>query len=293
MNSSPSLNSGNETILFSENEAYDLLVDVQDEKTKLQQKKENSSVTKAKQNKQSNHIAKKPGKNNKIFWIVVGLVILVSNLGLGGFFFYSHKKEQQTINRNAKAVKQFIHNHEANRSSRANNNKEINSLKEILSDIKISYQVYPDAERLSLLQAKVEFLIFERKFKALINNKQIDKSNQLVKTIRKTLNKLKKRVSENSKNAKEIVKIADLLEIADIIIKFKYFQEQYPDANRTSRHQPSVYQLKELKREKSRFVAFRKQKNTLLSTQYPYFKALMIKTYKDFNLIYEWERVLN
>lgn len=279
----------NETILFTKNEAYDLLIDVQEEKTKFNEKLDETIVPRV---NQTRNATKQPVKSSKIIWIVVAAVIIV-NITIGGFFFYSHKKEQQTINRNYKTVKQFIYNNEANRSSRADINKEIETLKEILADLKVSYQIYPDADTLSLLEAKVRFLIFERHFKALINKNSIGKTAQLVKGMRKTLKKLQKRVSEDSKAYKGIAGIADLLDIADIIVKLKDFQGQYPDARRSSRYRPSSYQLQELKREKSRYVTLRKQKNTLLSTQYPYFKALVIKTYKDFNLIYEWEKVLN
>lgn len=280
--------SGSETILFTKNEAYDLLIDVQEEKTKFDGKLDETIAPRV---KQTATIVTPPAKSNKIVWIVV-LVVILTNIGIGGFFYFDHKKEQQTINRNAKAVKQFIHNNEADRSSRPDVNKELETLKEILADLKVSYQIYPDAEKLSLLEAKIRFLIFERKFKSLIKKNRIGKTAQLTKSMRKTLKKLQKRVADDSKAYKGISEIADLLDIADIIVKFKDFQAQYPDASRSSRYRPSSYQLQELKREKRQYVKLRKAKNTLLSTQYPYFKALVIKTYKDFNLIYEWERVL-
>lgn len=279
---------GNETILFTKNEAYDLLIDVQEEKTKFNEQEDATIAPRVKASAVKPPVAP---KSNKMIWVVV-LVVILTNIGIGGFFYYSHQKEQKTIHRNAKAVKQFIYNHEANRSSRADRQKELELLKEILADLKVSYQIYPDAEMLSLLEAKVRFMIFERKFKRLVESHKMGKTAQLVKSMRKTLKKLGKRVEEGSKAYKGIAEIADLLDIADIIVKFKDFQSQYPEARRNSRYRPSSYQLQELKREKSKYVKLRKRKNTLLSTQYPYFKSLVIKTYKDFNLIYEWERVL-
>ncbi len=91
----------------------------------------------------------------------------------------------------------------------------------------------------------------------------------------------------------EIDEIIALIDIADMIIRFKNFVKRFPDPADIDAETPSEYDIKQLQRKRKEFVSDIKRYNKILTVVYPYFNRIVSDVNdRDLRMLDRWQAVI-
>jgi pSer/pThr/pTyr-binding forkhead associated (FHA) protein len=291
---SPDEDDGDKTMLFSDVRAADALLAAKEEakkepipekiKPRKEEKKEVASEF-------DYYKTRKKSSSSK--GIIIGLCILVIIAAAGSFLYpkMQYKKAQGTVvSDNQKKIKRFIANYETPQNSGAIDeiDKEIDLLRQISANLVVAAGQFPKAHELIEQQGKVDFFIFERRFLKMIIEDEAEKTADLLAEIKSNFKRL---AAINPKATNQVNEIRQLIELADIIAKFKRFKLQYPDSTDKNAPRPDKYRLQELQRLHKTFIDMKKANNLQLSVTFPYFQRMVEDVSEhELRLLDSWEQ---
>ena len=216
-------------------------------------------------------------------WALI-LVVLILAGGGGGYYWYSTHSGAAKLDDRVQAytrdLKNFMRNKEESGHpfSAAENAKELTVLSNMDASITDAAREYPDSISLKALEAQVVFLEFERKLRAMIEEKHMDQARPYYDRTMGRFANLSNAINASSGHgqAKSTVsRISGLLDLAGPVITIKTFKQHFPNPSASAANKPTAAELAKAATERRLFAELRKNNNLALSVSFPLFAKIV------------------
>ncbi len=224
------------------------------------------------------------------------LILLVGAVLGMGYLYLNHQRQQEVDalvkEYNATFLK-FIENYEEERGPfplRAQE-RELGEIRTMAAHVDLAAKRYPKNFALTALQARLLFLEFERKLTTLLSEGRVYDAGELVAETRTAVSSLPHGKGADGRDA--IPEVLDLLDLAQVIVRFKQFKKRFPNPSISGPFRPDRYELREMQDVKKLLIEKKKAAHLLLSVTYIRFQHLLSSVEEqDVRLINRWQEVL-
>ncbi|MGF1612410.1 MAG: FHA domain-containing protein [Gammaproteobacteria bacterium] len=225
------------------------------------------------------------------FMLLLGLVVFG-----GGYAYLQHRSAQEgeTIaNGLAARFQQFLDHHEGSSggvSSPQVGQRELTEIRDLVAEINYATRNYPHNASLRALQARVSFIDFEREFAALLGDDPYQ-AERLANETKQSISSLPP--GKGSAGQEAILEVTNLLDLAEILARFKQFRQRFPDPSNPEAMQPNPYELQAVDALKAPLIEKKKLGHVALSITYSRFQRLLAEVEEeDIRLINRWQQVI-
>lgn len=228
------------------------------------------------------------------------LLALLLVLGLaGGSYLYGSYLEAREIEalvtKYSDDTRRFLESYEGEGAqfSKQSQEKELDVIRTIAAGVDIATGQHPGSLQLKEVQARLMFLACERKLQALLIEGRVQDALELVENTKAKLPALSEGETSRGDQRNGVEEVADLLDLARIIVKFKQFRQRFSDPASPGSDKPDPYDLREMQILKDELVKHKKKYHLPLSVTYIYFQRMVTDVEEnDLRLLNRWKDVL-
>lgn len=229
------------------------------------------------------------------------LWLLVTAGLLGGGYFYWQvvigDKIEALVAEYEGDFRRFIDSYEIEgvRFSKHANEIELSEIRNMAARVDVAANTYPESAGLKVLQAKLLFLEFERKLNGLLQQGEVLDGQELVGQTRNELDSFIKGTRFGGDDKRAVQDVVDLLELAEVITRFKLFKQRFPDPATANPDliRPATHDMREMRDLKDALVRTSRKIHLPLSVTYAYFKRMVDDVDEnDVRLVNRWREVL-
>ena len=231
-------------------------------------------------------------------------IAVVAGLGGGGFYYYTNtykvqKEKENLIRQYQKEINRFIEEFESHtvKFDRKSHEDSLFELSASMKKIETGIAKYPGNTEFEALELTLSFLRLEREVRFFIEENSPEEALSLITQARNKAAKYEsKSEAEKSEAAKRVQEIAELIDLMDIVAKYKIFEQNYPDPNQAEKTKDisSVKnEILKLNRLKDRFGELKKKNNKPLRVVFRYFGGMVNEVdERGLTLVDKWDRWL-
>ncbi|MGH6635727.1 MAG: FHA domain-containing protein [Gammaproteobacteria bacterium] len=218
-------------------------------------------------------------------------LLLVLGLAGGGYLYSSYLEAREIealVAKYSDDIRRFLESYEGEGAE-----EELDVIRTIAAGVDIATGQHPGSLQLKEVQARLMFLECERKLQALLIEErvQVQKALKLVENTKAKLPVLSEGETSKGDQRNGVEVVADLLDLARIIVKFKQFSQRFSDPASPGSDKPDPYDhdLSEMQNLKDEFVRHKKKYHLPLSVTYVYFQRMVTDVEEnDLRLLNRW-----
>jgi len=224
------------------------------------------------------------------------LMVLGGVLVGGGIFFSKHQEKQAQlaiVEKNNKEIKRFVDDYGVapGNFDEDTYSKETDIIRAMTANIDLAISKYPELDGIKVLKVKLKFLKFERDIRRFFEMKKATKALELVERMTILIEKTRSKL--NDKDSLMMQQISSMVNLAEVVVKYKMFEERYPDPTDIDAPVPEEFDVKKLQRERKKYVLGRKENNKVLTIDFPYFNLLVEHVDKHtIRLVDRWQLLI-
>jgi pSer/pThr/pTyr-binding forkhead associated (FHA) protein len=231
-------------------------------------------------------------------------IAIIAVLGGGGFYYYTNiykveKEKENLIRQYKKEISRFTedfenHTVQFDRKSHEDSLFELNAL---MKKIETGVAKFPGITEFEALDLTLFFMKLEREVRFSIEKDDPEKALSLITEARNKAAKYEsKSRTEKSEAAKRIQEVAELVDLMEIVAKYKIFELNYPDPDQAEKVEDVSAvknEILKLNRLKDRFGELKKKNNKPLRVVFRYFGGMVSEVdERGLTLVDRWDRWL-
>lgn len=250
---------------------------------------------------------KTEGKGMGAVIAAVAIILVLTGLGVGGYFYYPIYMENQTIaatiDRNQPVVENVIERARDWFSSNTGTLSEqllladARALEPVTNDLNTALQANPNRPELANLYARARVLQFERAFSRLMANGAVSEARERARDMGQRLRQVNNNLGEVAdKDKAAVLSAIRLSDLAIILADYRAFVTKFPAETKPGEERavPTREELDAVSRLYREFTDHRRFLNLLLRRDYLLFNVAINEFEQDdYTLVTRWQQYLN
>lgn len=244
-----------------------------------------------------------PSRGKGWVWLIAALVVVAIAIAQAAYFIYPQYQRSQEIElllgEGKRHITDIVDNERGKTTAqmfKGDYEDELVALAGMALKVERRLRENPGNVQLSNLLAKLAFLQFEREFIMALDKRDVEAASGLASRAMEKIQAIADQIPAASREGaiEDVLNAAELAKYAGILLQFRKFGFDYPEASQTAAAKPTPTVIAGIQKLKSMSVHYRRTYNRTLSVLYVVMKSIVDDVYNhDIELINNWKDILS